>query len=46
MDRLNHYRSIIKQILQHADLMNSQPVPGEMVDCAFDEQSDRYLLLK
>jgi hypothetical protein len=47
MDRLNHYRTLIKQILQrHADLMNSQPVPGEEVDCVFDEQRDHYLLLK
>ena len=47
MDRLNHYRTLIKQILQrHANLMNSQPVPGEEVDCVFDEQRDHYLLLK
>lgn len=47
MDRLTHYRTLIKQILQsHADLMNSQPVPGEEVDCVFDEQRDHYLLLK
>lgn len=47
MDRLMRYRALIKQILQqHADLMNSQPVPGEEVDCVFDEQRDHYLLLK
>jgi len=47
LNRLNHYRSIIKLIpQQHADLMNSQPVPGEMVDYIFDEQRDQYLLLK
>jgi hypothetical protein len=31
---------------RHADLMNSQPVPGEEVDCVFDEHRDHYLLLK
>ena len=47
MDRLKRYRTLIKQILQrHADLMNSQPVPGEEVNCVFDEQRDHYLLLK
>lgn len=47
MDRLIQYRTLIKRILQcHADLMNSQPVPGEEVDCVFDEQRDHYLLLK
>ena len=46
-DRLPDYRKIIKTILQqHCDLMNSQPVPGEEVDCVFDEQRDHYLLLK
>lgn len=47
MDRLTRYRTLIEQIMQrHADLMNSQPVPGEEVDCVFDEQRDHYLLLK
>src|ERR1051326_3043210 len=47
MDRLTHYRALIEQILQrHADLMNSQPVPGEEVDCVFDERRDHYLVLK
>lgn len=47
MDRLTRYRTLIEQILQqHADLMNSQPVPGEEVDCVFDEQRDHYLLVK
>ncbi len=46
-DGLAHYRALIKQILQRqADLMSSQPVPGEEVDCVFDEQRDHYLLLK
>jgi hypothetical protein len=47
MDRLTRYRALIQQLLQqHADLMNSQPVPGESVDCVFDAQRDHYLLLK
>ena len=47
MDKLSQYRALLEKILQaHADLMNSQPVPGEEVDCVFDEQRDHYLLLK
>ncbi len=47
MDKLTRYRALVREILQrHADLMNRQPVPGEEVDCVFDEQRDQYLLLK
>jgi hypothetical protein len=47
MDRLKRYRELVKQVMQnHADLLNSQPVPGEEVDCVFDEHRDQYLLLK
>lgn len=47
MDKIGQYRILIKNILQEeADLMNSQPVPGEEVDCVFDEARDHYLLLK
>jgi|HubBroStandDraft_4_1064222.scaffolds.fasta_scaffold286533_2 hypothetical protein len=47
MDRLTRYRTLVKQIVQkHADLLNSQPVPGEEVDCVFDDLRDQYLLLK
>lgn len=47
MDRLTRYRTVVEQIMQrHADLMNSQPVPGEEVDYVFDEKRDHYLLLK
>src|SRR5438046_518727 len=47
MDKLTRYRTLLQQIMQaHADLMNSQPVPGEEVDCVFDEQRHHYLLLK
>ena len=47
MDQLKRYREIVERILQaHSDLMNSQPTPGEEVDCVFDEKRDQYLLLK
>ena len=47
MDKLTKYRSTIERLIQdHADLMNSQPVPGEVVDFIFDETRDHYLLLK
>ena len=47
MGKVEQYRSVIKKIIQeHADLMNSQPVQGQFVDCVFDEKSDQYLLLK
>ena len=47
MDKLKNYRAIIKMCIQaQADLMNSQPTPGQDVDCVFDEERDHYLLLK
>lgn len=47
MDRLMRYRALIKQAMQeYAAQLNSQPVPGENVDCVFDEQRDHYLLIK
>ncbi|MDX1932587.1 MAG: XisI protein [Capsulimonadales bacterium] len=47
MDKLAFYRQTLKNTIQaQADLMNSQPVSGEEVDCVFDEQRDHYLLLK
>jgi hypothetical protein len=46
MDKLGFYRQALKETIQaQADLMNSQPVAGEEVDCVFDEQRDHYLLL-
>jgi hypothetical protein len=46
-ERTQRYRALIQQSLQrHADRMNRQPVPGQEVDCVFDEQRDQYLLLK
>lgn len=47
MDQLNRYRLIIKQaLMERADLMRSQPLPGEEVVCLLDEATDNYLLLR
>ena len=47
MDQLTHYRCLIKQALtEQADLMRSQPLPGEEVICMLDEATDNYLLLR
>lgn len=47
MDKLRRYRGIIKQALtERADLMRSQPVPGEQVVCLFEEETDNYVLLR
>src|SRR5262249_7490049 len=47
MDKLMHYRAIIKQAInERADLMRSQPLPGEEVICLLDEATDNYLLLR
>lgn len=46
MDKLNYYRSLIKQFLQErADLMNSHPISGLETLCLFDEARDEYLIL-
>ncbi|MCW3055569.1 MAG: XisI protein-like protein, partial [Chthonomonadales bacterium] len=46
-DKLTLYRSLIKQALtERADLMRSQPLPGEEVICLLDEVTDNYLLLR
>jgi hypothetical protein len=47
MDKLTRYREIIKQLLtERADLMRSQPIPGEEVLCLCDAETDNYLLLR
>ena len=47
MDKMSRYRELIERLLQEqADLMNSQPVPGEEVECIFDEKRDQYILLR
>jgi hypothetical protein len=47
MDKLRRYRAIIRQALtERADLMRSQPLPGEEIICLLDEATDNYLLLR
>lgn len=47
MDKLNQYRCLIKQALTaRAELMRSQPLPGEEILCLLDEATDNYLLLR
>jgi len=47
MDKLTHYRCLIKEALtERANLMRSQPLPGEEVICLLDEATDNYLLLR
>jgi len=47
MDKLMRYRTLIKQALtERANLMQSQPLPGEEVICVLDEATDNYLLLR
>jgi hypothetical protein len=47
MDKLTRYRTLIKQALtERANLMRSQPLPGEEVVCVLDEATDNYLLLR
>lgn len=47
MDKLTRYRFLIKQALnERADLMRSQPLPGEEIVCLLDEVTDNYLLIR
>ena len=47
MDKLTRYRTLIKQALtERANLMRSQPLPGEEVVCLLDEATENYLLLR
>jgi hypothetical protein len=47
MDKLIRYRFLIKQAFtERADLMRSQPLPGEEIICLLDEATDNYLLLR
>ena len=46
MDKLTHYRTIIKRCLgELAALIMRQPTPGVESLCVFDEERDQYLLL-
>jgi XisI protein len=47
MDKLAVYRKIIKQMLmERAELMRGQPLPGEEILCLFEEETDNYILLR
>ena len=47
MDKLKHYRAIIrKALLERAELMRKQPLPGEEIVCLLDEATDNYVLLR
>jgi len=47
MDQLNEYRCLIKQALtERANLMRSQPLPGEEVICLLDDATNNYLILR
>src|ERR1051326_7898254 len=47
MDKLTRYRTLIKQaMVERAQLMRSQPLPGEEVVCILDETTDNYLLVR
>ena len=47
MDKLNHYRTMIKTSLQrHAEFMNRHPQPGTEAELTFDEERDHYLLTR
>jgi XisI protein len=45
MDRVTHYRQLIKQALtEYAALLNSPPQPDYEVTLAFDDERQQYLL--
>lgn len=47
MDKISHYRNLIKQYLkQYAELMDSQPVAGLETVLSFDDEHNQYMLLK
>ena len=47
MDKLTRYRTLIKQAMSdRAELMRSQPLPGEEVVCVLNDETDNYLLLR
>jgi XisI protein len=47
MDRLRHYRTLIKSHVTHvAELINRDPEPGVETLCVFDEATDQYLLVR
>lgn len=46
MDKLSHYRVLIKEILsKYADLIRQNPREGRETELIFDEERDHYLLV-
>jgi hypothetical protein len=46
MDKLAHYREVIKQTLSsYAELIERQPTQGVDTELLFDEEHDHYMLL-
>jgi hypothetical protein len=46
MDKLNHYRYLIRQILIHcAELVNRRPKTNKQTEVVFDEERDHYMLV-
>jgi hypothetical protein len=46
MDKLTHYRNVIKRLLSDlAEPSNRRPDPDVDMVCAFDEERDQYLLM-
>lgn len=46
MDKLTHYRSLIKELLtQYAELINRRPKPDRDTEVIFDEERDHYMLV-
>lgn len=46
MDKLEKYRSLIKQLLNdYLELINRTPTPGLDTEVVFDEERDHYMLL-
>lgn len=46
MDKLTHYRQIIKKILTYyVELLNRRPKPGKDTEVVFDEERDHYMLV-
>ncbi|MCB9434396.1 MAG: XisI protein [Ardenticatenaceae bacterium] len=47
MDKLNHYRQLIKTFLtSYATLLNEANVPGLETQTVFDENHDRYMVYR
>lgn len=46
MDKLTHYRHLIKELLtQYAEVISRRPGPDRETEVIFDEERDHYLLV-